>query len=103
MTVSAAEALRLEISALVGRYAELACAPTPFVPGQSPVPVSGKVIGAAELQNMVNASLDALPQHDREARETLRKFLTSKYERDRGSSIARSQNAAFERRIRLSY
>ena len=58
MTVSAAEALRLEISALVGRYAELACAPTPFVPGQSPVPVSGKVIGAAELQNMVNASLD---------------------------------------------
>ena len=58
MTVSAAEALRQEISTLVGRYAELACAPAPFVPGQSPVPVSGKVIGAAELQNMVNASLD---------------------------------------------
>ena len=58
MTVSATEALRQEISTLVARYAELACAPAPFVPGQSPVPVSGKVIGAAELQNMVNASLD---------------------------------------------
>ena len=58
MTVSATEARRQEISTLVGRYAERACAPAPFVPGQSPVPVSGKVIGAAELQNMVNASLD---------------------------------------------
>ena len=50
-----------------------------------------------DYTQLVNASHDALPQHDREARETLRKFLTSKYERDRGSSIARSQNAAFER------
>ena len=32
--------------------------PTPFVPGESAVPVSGKVIGAAELQNMVEAALD---------------------------------------------
>ena len=29
--------------------------------------------------------------------ETLRRFLTAKYERDRNSSVARSQNAAFER------
>lgn len=40
---------------------------------------------------------DSIPQHDREARETLRKFLTSRFERERNSSIARSQNAAFER------
>jgi hypothetical protein len=50
-----------------------------------------------DYTQMVNASVDAIPQHDREARETLRKFLTKKYERDRGSSVARSQNAAFER------
>ncbi len=30
----------------------------PFIPGQSVVPPSGKVIGANELQNMVEASLD---------------------------------------------
>jgi len=29
------------------------------------------------------------PQNNREARETLRKFLTSKYERDRKSAVAR--------------
>ncbi len=40
---------------------------------------------------------ETIPLHDRESRETLRRFLTSKYERDRNSSLARSQNAAFER------
>ena len=52
------EALRQEISALVEQYAQLVHSPKPFVPGESAVPVSGKVIGAAELQNMVEASLD---------------------------------------------
>ena len=46
---------------------------------------------------LVNADAESIPQHDREAREALRKFLTSKFERDRKSAIARSQNAAFER------
>lgn len=40
---------------------------------------------------------DAIPQHDREVRESLRRFLTGRYERARDSGIARSQNAAFER------
>ena len=52
------DALRTQISDLVRQYAELALAPKPFVPGESPVPVSGKVIGAKELQLMVEASLD---------------------------------------------
>jgi CDP-6-deoxy-D-xylo-4-hexulose-3-dehydrase len=52
------DSLRNSIAALVERYAEIANAPEPFTPGESPVPVSGKVIGAAELKNMVNASLD---------------------------------------------
>jgi len=50
--------LRSQISELVQQYADIAYAPKPFVPGQSAVPVSGKVIGAKELQNMVDASLD---------------------------------------------
>jgi hypothetical protein len=44
-----------------------------------------------------NAVEEGLPAQDREARELLRKFLTAKYERDRGGTVARSQNAAFER------
>ena len=50
--------LRDQINDLVQQYADIAYAPKPFVPGQSTVPVSGKVIGAKELQLMVQASLD---------------------------------------------
>ena len=52
------DALRAQIAALVQEYADIAYAPQPFVPGQSAVPVSGKVLGAKELQYMVDASLD---------------------------------------------
>jgi CDP-6-deoxy-D-xylo-4-hexulose-3-dehydrase len=52
------EALRRRIGELVRQYAALAHAPRPFVPGESAVPVSGKVIGARELELMVEASLD---------------------------------------------
>ncbi|KFI08779.1 lipopolysaccharide biosynthesis protein RfbH [Massilia sp. BSC265] len=51
-------AIRKEIADLVQQYADIVYAPQAFVPGRTPVPVSGKVIGAAELQNMVEASLD---------------------------------------------
>jgi len=50
--------LRAQIGELVQQYADIAHAPKPFVPGESLVPVSGKVIGARELQLMVDASLD---------------------------------------------
>ena len=53
-----ADNIRKEISNLVQQYADIVHAPKPFVPGETPVPVSGKVIGAAELKNMVDASLD---------------------------------------------
>jgi CDP-6-deoxy-D-xylo-4-hexulose-3-dehydrase len=52
------EQLRAEIGALVQQYADMAHTPRPFVPGESAVPVSGKVIGAPELKMMVDASLD---------------------------------------------
>lgn len=50
--------LRSQISELVQQYADIAFEPKTFVAGETPVPVSGKVIGAKELQLMVDASLD---------------------------------------------
>ncbi|MBX3746667.1 MAG: DUF1501 domain-containing protein [Verrucomicrobiae bacterium] len=50
-----------------------------------------------DYSRVVQSATDAIPEHDRETRETLRRFLTAKFERDRGSGVARSQNAAFER------
>ncbi|MBF0096776.1 MAG: lipopolysaccharide biosynthesis protein RfbH [Magnetococcales bacterium] len=52
------ETIRQEIAALVAEYAALQYAVRPFVAGSTPVPASGKVLGAAELQGMVQASLD---------------------------------------------
>ena len=53
-----AESLRQDILQLVGRYAAEALAPKPFVAGESGIAPSGKVIGARELELMVEASLD---------------------------------------------
>jgi CDP-6-deoxy-D-xylo-4-hexulose-3-dehydrase len=50
--------LRLQIAKLVDEYAQIALAPQPFAPGMTAVPPSGKLIGAQELKNMVEASLD---------------------------------------------
>ena len=53
------EALRTQIRALVAQYAALTHeAERPFVPGETVLPPSGKVIGAHELQHMVDAALD---------------------------------------------
>lgn len=52
------DSLRKQISELVQQYAELQYQETPFEPGKTAVPPSGKVIGATELQYMVEASLD---------------------------------------------
>ncbi len=57
-TMSTQEQLRAQISELVRQYADLAHAPSAFEPGKKAVPPSGKVIGAKELQLMVDASLD---------------------------------------------
>ncbi len=50
--------LRAQISDLVKEYADINFQHINFVSGQTPVPVSGKVIGAKEIQLMVEASLD---------------------------------------------
>lgn len=50
---------REAILALVRQYAEARLAQAEFIPGQTAVPPSGKVVGAAEVANMVDAALDA--------------------------------------------
>ena len=52
------QALREQIAKLVDEYAAISLAPQPFLPGLTVVPPSGKVVGAEELKNMVEASLD---------------------------------------------
>jgi CDP-6-deoxy-D-xylo-4-hexulose-3-dehydrase len=74
--------LRDQISDLVQQYADIAFATKPFLPGQTPVPVSGKVVGAKELQLMVDASLDAwltTGRFNAMFEERMAKFLGVKY------------------------
>jgi CDP-6-deoxy-D-xylo-4-hexulose-3-dehydrase len=52
------EKLRKQIAVLVDQYAAIEFSPKAFEPGQTVVPPSGKLIGAEELKNMVDASLD---------------------------------------------
>ena len=76
------ESLRSQINELVAEYARLTYAPKPFVPGQSVVPVSGKVMGARELQLMVEASLDGwltTGRFNAAFEERLAKFLGVKH------------------------
>jgi CDP-6-deoxy-D-xylo-4-hexulose-3-dehydrase len=57
-TPKAPDSIRREIAALVQQYADAVYLPQAFLPGQTVVPPSGKVIGAQELKYMVDASLD---------------------------------------------
>ena len=69
-----AEELRREILALVAEYHEVAFAPREFVPGESAVPVSGKVFGPEEVQHVVEAGLDFWLTAGRFAIEFERRF-----------------------------
>lgn len=50
--------IRKQIAMLVDDYAALEFSPKIFIPGETIIPPSGKVIGSSELKNMVEASLD---------------------------------------------
>jgi CDP-6-deoxy-D-xylo-4-hexulose-3-dehydrase len=50
--------IKNKILDLVNNYSDINFREKEFIPGVSEVPVSGKVIGALELKNMVEASLD---------------------------------------------
>jgi len=56
--LSRKDALRSQIADLVVEYHDEAFAQRPFVPGETHVPVSGKVFDAADIQHLVDASLD---------------------------------------------
>ena len=50
--------IKNKIFNLVGEYSKINFSSKEFIPGESEVPVSGKVIGNLEIKNMVEASLD---------------------------------------------
>ncbi len=55
---AASKILRFLCKALAGQYYNFVHKPERFVPGQSPIPVSGRVYGAEEIQNLVDSALD---------------------------------------------
>lgn len=76
------QALRNQIAKLVEEYASIALANQPFLPGESPVPPSGKSIGSEELKLMVEASLDGwltTGRFNNEFEKRLSKFLGVDY------------------------
>jgi CDP-6-deoxy-D-xylo-4-hexulose-3-dehydrase len=56
--VTDASDLRTRILDLAREYHDAAFPPREFVPGVTPIPVSGKVVGAPELANLFDAALD---------------------------------------------
>ncbi len=56
--MSKSEALRQQILALVQEYYEAEHSQRPFSPGETEVPVSGRVFDAAEMVNLVDSSLE---------------------------------------------
>jgi CDP-6-deoxy-D-xylo-4-hexulose-3-dehydrase len=70
--------IKRKILDLVKNYSNLHFKEKQFVPGVSEVPVSGKVIGFLELQNMVESSLDGwltTGRFNQQFEEKLSKFL----------------------------
>lgn len=76
------ETLRAEIASLVSAYAKEQYEEKPFVPGETIIPPSGKLLGEEELQNMVAASLDGwltTGRFNSEFEKKLALFLGVKY------------------------
>ena len=53
------ERLRQQILDLTAQYFAEAFPPTEFIPGVTPVPVSGKVVDASDVGAVVESALDA--------------------------------------------
>ena len=71
---SAADDLRAQILDLVREYHAQAFPPEQFIPGQSPVPVSGRVFDDDDLVKLVDSSLDFWLTTGRFAHEFEREF-----------------------------
>ena len=72
--MSEAAALRAEILELVARFHAAEFARPAFVPGETPVPVAGRVFDAAEVVSLVDAALDFWLTTGRFAEEFERRF-----------------------------
>ena len=73
--------IKSRILDLVNDYSNISFKEKEFIPGVSEVAVSGKVIGALEVQNMVEASLDGwltTGRFNKQFEENLSKFLGTK-------------------------
>lgn len=76
------ENLRSEIATLVSKYAAINYETVPFIPNETVIPPSGKLLGEEEIQNMVAASLDAwltTGRFNAEFEKKLAAFLGVKY------------------------
>jgi CDP-6-deoxy-D-xylo-4-hexulose-3-dehydrase len=73
--------IKKEILDLVDKFSVDKFAIKDFIPGVTPVPVSGKVLDSAELKNMVEASLDGwltAGRFNKEFEEKISLFIGSK-------------------------
>lgn len=66
--------LREQILALAAEYWAEAFAPAKFVPGTTPVPVAGRVFDSAEMQHLIDSSLDFWLTSGRFAEQFEREF-----------------------------
>lgn len=84
--------LREQILQLAERYFEEKFSARTFVPGQSNVPVSGKVLDASDLRNLIDASLDCWLTTGRFAAQFERQF--ARFFGVRGASLVNSGSSA---------
>src|SRR6202030_468709 len=70
----AAADLRERIRTLVKEYYDVALAPRSFVPGESNIPVSGKVFDSSEIECLIESALDAWLTTGRFAAQFEREF-----------------------------
>jgi CDP-4-dehydro-6-deoxyglucose reductase, E1 len=74
--------IRSEIAILVKEFAKVQFKSKDFIPGETVIPPSGKLLGEEELQNMVSASLDGwltTGRFNKEFEKKLAEFLGVKY------------------------
>lgn len=84
--------LRERILALVAEYSAAAFAPAEFIRGTTPVPVAGRVFDSAEVQHLVDSSLDFWLTAGRFAERFEREFAA--FFRRRFSVLANSGSSA---------
>jgi CDP-6-deoxy-D-xylo-4-hexulose-3-dehydrase len=84
--------LREQILQLSEQYFEEEFRAQPFFPGQSAVPVAGKVLDAADLRNLIDASLDGWLTTGRFAAQFERQF--ARYLDVRGATLVNSGSSA---------